>query len=293
MWVEGHGGKVTGAVLRRRMEGRRERVEPGPIMGFNALYLDPYLWKLHFGGPRPLVMRLAEEGYPIAGVTVSAGVPPKEEAVALWRALHRAGLRINSLKPGNDRELEEVLAIAKAMPELPVIVQIEGGLAGGHHSWEDLDDLLLRHFAALRAQNNVVLAVGGGFGTPERATQYLDGTWAEAYGSRPLPVDAVFLGTAAMACLEAMTSPSVKRALVAARGTDRWVPDGTFVDGVTSGRSQLDASVYYLDTSAARSGRLPHQCPGHESPGQPRRDEILRPPAKPARPDHGPRSTTT
>lgn len=47
----------------------------------------------------------------------------------------------------------------------------------------------------------------------------------------PMPVDAVFLGTLAMATSEAMTSPQVKQALV-------------------------DASIYYLENDAAKAGRL-------------------------------------
>lgn len=281
------GGQVTEAILRLRLEELAERLEPGRAVVFNALYLDPYLWKLHFGGPRPLVVRLIEEGFALRGVTVSAGVPPKDEAVALWRTLHRVGATVNSLKPGNDRELKEALAIAAEIPELPVIIQIEGGFAGGHHSWEDLDDLLLRNFPALRAQRNVIVAVGGGVATPERAGEYIDGTWACRYGSRPLPVDAVFIGTAAMACLEATTSPSVKRALVAAKGTDRWIADGTFVNGVTSGRSQLDASVYYLDTSASRAGRLLDEVAGNEDAVRAKRSEIIAALAKTAKPYFG------
>ncbi|MFO0562784.1 MAG: DUF1729 domain-containing protein [Polyangiales bacterium] len=281
------GGQVTEAILRLRLQELSESLEPGRSIVFNTLYLDPYLWKLHMGGPKPLIVRLAEEGFAITGVTVSAGVPAKEEAVALWRTLNRAGLRVNALKPGNDREIKEALAIAAAVPELTVIVQIEGGHAGGHHSWEDLDDLLLRHYPALRAHSNVIVAVGGGVGTPERAAQYIDGTWAIAYGSRPLPVDCVFIGTAAMACLEAMTSPSVKRALVAAKGTDRWVADGSFDSGVTSGRSQLDASVYYLDTSAARAGRLLDRVAGDEKAVQAHRAEIIAALQKTARPYFG------
>ncbi|MDP3278560.1 MAG: DUF1729 domain-containing protein [Deltaproteobacteria bacterium] len=281
------GGQVTESILRARMDELRELLEPGRSVVFNALYLDPYLWKLHLAGPRPLIVRLADEGYPIAGVTVSAGVPVKEEAVALWRLLNDAGLRVNSLKPGNDRELKEALAIAAAVPDLPVILQIEGGHAGGHHSWEDLDDLLLRHYPAMRAQSNVIVAVGGGIGTPERAATYIDGSWAHAYGARAMPVDAVFVGTCAMACLEARTSPQVKRALVAAAGTDRWIADSAFVAGVTSGRSQLDASVYYLDTSASRAGRLLDRYAGNESAVALHRDEIIAALAKTARPYFG------
>jgi fatty acid synthase len=281
------GGQVTEKILRLRLQELQRTLKPGRGIIFNALYLDPYLWKLHFGGARPLVVRLIEEGYPIEGVTVSAGVPPMEEAVALLRVLNSVGARYNSFKPGNDRELKEVLAIADAAADLQIIVQIEGGHAGGHHSWEDLDDLLLRNYTALRSKPNLHVAVGGGIGTPVRAAKYINGTWANDYGSRSLPVDAVFLGTVAMACLEAKTSQSVKDALVAARGTDRWIADGTFVDGVTSGRSQLDASVYYLDTSAARAGRLLDEVAGNESAVAQRRAEIIDALSKTARPYFG------
>ena len=65
---------------------------------------------------------------------------------------------------------------------------VEGGRAGGHHSWEDLDDLLLDSYAMLRERSNVVLCVGGGIGTPERAADYLTGSWANAHGYPAMPV---------------------------------------------------------------------------------------------------------
>ena len=46
-------------------------------------------------------------------------------------------------------------------------MQLEGGVAGGHHSWEDLDELLIATYAKIRSFNNVILCVGGGIGTPE------------------------------------------------------------------------------------------------------------------------------
>ena len=54
-------------------------------------------------------------------------------------------------------------------------MHIEGGRAGGHHSWEDLDDLLLSTYADLRKLPNITVCVGGGVGTPERAAEYLSG----------------------------------------------------------------------------------------------------------------------
>lgn len=46
------------------------------------------------------------------------------------------------------------------------MVQVEGGEAGGHHSWEALDDLLAATYAEVRACDNLVLVAGGGIGTP-------------------------------------------------------------------------------------------------------------------------------
>src|SRR5262249_28799226 len=146
--------------------------------------------------------------------------------------------------------------IADACPDLTLGVHLEGGKAGGHHSWEDLQDLLARHYDALRRRPNLFLAVGGGIARPAQATAYLTGTWAEPHGLPRMPVDAVFLGTVAMAAREAKTSPAVKQALVAAPGVPTWVLDGKTAGGVTSGKSQLGASIYYMENAAARAGRL-------------------------------------
>ena len=53
-------------------------------------------------------------------------------------------------KPGTVEQIRSVIKIAAEVPTKPVIVHIEGGRAGGHHSWEDLDDLLLATYSELR-----------------------------------------------------------------------------------------------------------------------------------------------
>ena len=58
-----------------------------------------------------------------------------------------------------------LLAIAQACPEQTIGVHLEGGKAGGHHSFEDLQDLLGRQYHALRSRPNIVLCVGGGIAT--------------------------------------------------------------------------------------------------------------------------------
>ncbi|MBT9557035.1 MAG: DUF1729 domain-containing protein [Myxococcales bacterium] len=250
------GGQVTEAILRARLTELRDTLAPGAGVVLNTLFLDPYLWKLHCGGAEPLVCRLRAEGFPLHGVTISAGMPPVEEAAALLRTFVASGLWLNAVKPGTSDQIRHALAIADAVPELTLVIQIEGGKAGGHHSFEDLDDLLITHYAALRTRRNVIVAVGGGVGTPERGTALLSGSWSHAYGLPAMPVDAVFIGTAVMAVREAATSPAVKAALVAAPGTTRWVKDGDRAGGLTSGRSGLDAPIYYLDNAASRFSRL-------------------------------------
>ena len=126
-------------------------------------------------------------------------------------------------KPGTVEQIRSVIRIAAEVPTKPVIVHIEGGRAGGHHSWEDLDDLLLTTYSELRGRANITVCVGGGIGTPERAAEYLSGRWSAVYGYPLMPVDGILVGTAAMACLEATTSPAVKQLLVDTVGTDHWV----------------------------------------------------------------------
>ena len=46
--------------------------------------------------------------------------------------------------------------------------------------------------------------------TPERAADYISGSWSHAYDMPSMPVDGVLVGTAAMTAKEAHTSPQVE-----------------------------------------------------------------------------------
>ena len=267
------GGQVTERVFELRMEELADRLEPGREVVFNALHLDPYLWDLHIRRGA-LVQRARREGLPLCGVTVSAGIPEVAEAVALLDELRDAGLWLNAFKPGTVAQVETVVQIAREAPQHTVFVHLEGGKAGGHHSFEDLDQLLLETYHRVREQPNLVLCVGGGVGTEERAVALLTGEWSEAYGLPAMPVDAVLLGTLAMACKEAKTSPQVKDALVRAAGTNEWVLRGQSKGGIASGLSQLDADIHYLDNPAARCGRLLDEVAGDPEAAERRHDEI-------------------
>ncbi|WP_221042188.1 type I polyketide synthase [Mycobacterium senriense] len=286
-WAElAGGGQVTEEIFADRVEQLAGLLEDGRTYQFNALFLDPYLWKLQVGGKR-LVQKARQSGAAIDGLVVSAGIPDLEEAVELIEELGEVGISHVVFKPGTVEQIRSVIRIATEVSTKPVIAHIEGGRAGGHHSWEDLDDLLLATYSELRSRSNITVCVGGGIGTPERAADYLSGRWAQAYGFPLMPIDGILVGTAAMAAKEATTSPSVKRMLVETQGTDRWIGAGKASGGMASSRSQLGADIHEIDNSASRCGRLLDEVAGDADAVAERRDEIIAAMANTAKPYFG------
>ncbi|MGB3481949.1 MAG: fatty acid synthase subunit beta domain-containing protein [Mycobacterium sp.] len=286
-WAElAGGGQVTEQIFNDRLEELKSLLEPGRAIQFNSLFLDPYLWKLQVGGKR-LVQRARQSGAPIDGLVVTAGIPDLEEAVELIEELGTVGISHVVFKPGTVEQIRSVIRIAAEVPTKPVIVHIEGGRAGGHHSWEDLDDLLLATYSELRGRANITVCAGGGIGTPERAAEYLAGRWSLRYGFPLMPVDGILVGTAAMATLEATTSPQVKQLLVDTKGTDQWVGAGKAQGGMASGRSQLGADIHEIDNTASRCGRLLDDVAGDADAVAERRDEIIAAMANTAKPYFG------
>nr|WP_268236307.1 type I polyketide synthase [Hoyosella rhizosphaerae] len=268
------GGQVTEELFTQRVKELEEQLAPGRAVQFNALFLDPYLWKLQLGG-RKLLQKARAGGAPFDGVTISAGIPELDDALAIIDDLTAAGLSYISFKPGTVAQIRSVIRIAAEVPDQPIIVHIEGGRAGGHHSWEDLDDLLIDTYAELRSRSNIVIAAGGGIGTPDRAADYLTGRWAIQHGFPVMPVDAILIGTAAMAAREATTSPEVKRLLVQTQGTDQWIASGAATGGMSSGRSQLGADIHEIDNAASRCGRLLDAVAGDAAAVDAQREEII------------------
>ncbi|AHD19230.1 3-oxoacyl-ACP synthase [Rhodococcus pyridinivorans SB3094] len=274
-WAElAGGGQVTEQIFADHVAELTELLEPGRAVQFNSMFLDPYLWKLHVGGKR-LVPKARAAGAPFDGVVVTAGIPELDEAVQIISDLREAGIEHVAFKPGTVAQIRSVIRIANEVPDYPVIAHIEGGRAGGHHSWEDLDDLLLDTYAELRTRPNLVLCVGGGIGTPEKAAEYLTGRWSTVYGFPAMPLDGILVGTAAMATLEATTAPEVKQLLVDTPGTPDWVAAGTATGGMASGRSQLGADIHEIDNAASRTGRLLDEVAGDADAVAARRAEIV------------------
>ncbi len=259
-WAElAGGGQVTEQIFADNVARLTELLDEGRTAQFNTLFLDPYLWKLQVGGQR-LVQKARMAGAPFDGLVISAGIPELEDAVTIMEDLHEAGISHVVFKPGTVKQIRQVLAIAREV-DTSVIAHIEGGVAGGHHSWEDLDELLLATYADLRSVENLVVCVGGGIGTPERAVDYLTGSWARAHGEAAMPVDGVLIGTAAMATKEATTTDSVKQLLVDTPGITGWVGAGRSDGGITSGRSQLGADIHEIDNGASAAAACSTRSP--------------------------------
>lgn len=263
-WAElAGGGQHTDDILQENLHTLRRLLKPGVNAQFNALYLAASQWRRQIEGPNS-ILRARAAGMPINGVVISAGIPPVEEAVELVEKLHAANIPWVAFKPGTSAQVEEVLRIADALPDTTIIMQLEGSAAGGHHSLEGLDEVLVATYARIREHDNVLLAVGGGIGTPARGAEYLLGTWAQRFGLPAAPVDAIMVGTAVIAAKESTSSESVKQALVAAHSGD-----------VVSGRSDLGADIHELDNSFARAGRLLDEVAGDAAAVEARRAEII------------------
>ncbi|VEH06240.1 type I polyketide synthase [Corynebacterium kutscheri] len=260
-WAEmAGGGQYSEEVFNFNNTNLQKQLEPGRSAQFNSMFFDRYMWNLQFGQQR-IVSKARAAGSAINGVTISAGIPELEEASQLIKDLRRDGYPFIAFKPGTVAQIYSVLDIAQANPEQEIIMQVEDGHAGGHHSWVDLDQLLLSTYKDIRHHRNVVLVVGGGIGTPEKAAAYITGSWARSYGHKNMPVDGILVGTAAMACKEAKTTPAVKQILVntpgvAADDEGGWVGRLKTKGGMTSGQSHLLADLYEIDTDFAKASRL-------------------------------------
>ncbi|MCS4535295.1 type I polyketide synthase [Corynebacterium sp. HS2168-gen11] len=286
-WAElAGGGQVTPEILAANLAKLEDLLDPGVNVQFNSMFLDPRLWKLQIGGKR-LIPKARANGAPIDGIVITAGAPRHDDAIALVKQLRAEGFPWVAFKPGAVRHIQKNLAVAREIPEIPVILHVEGGKAGGHHSWEDLDELLIATYDEIRQHQNVVLCVGGGIGTPEIAADYITGSWSQRYGLPKMPVDGVLVGTAAMATLEAKTSSSVKQLLVETQAIEGWCGASSAVGGLSSGKSQLGADIYEIENSFAKAGRLLDEVAADAEAIEARKAEIIAAINKTAKPYFG------
>jgi len=245
------GGHYNAAAVRAKIAEIQSNIPAGVGITLNSLYINPK----QFGFQFPLWQEMRKEGLPIEGFCVAAGIPTTEKAVEIIDGLKDAGIKHVSFKPGSVDGIRQVVNIAAANPDFPIILQWTGGRAGGHHSFEDFHQPVLQTYRAIRKQSNISLVGGSGFGAADDVWPYLTGDWSLEYGVQPMPFDGFLFASRVMVAKEAHTSPSVKDLIVACPGVDDGEWEGTYVKptgGILTVRSELGEPIHKVATRGVK-----------------------------------------
>ncbi|KAH7884386.1 hypothetical protein F5I97DRAFT_1968464 [Phlebopus sp. FC_14] len=246
------GGHYSAAALRTKVSEIQSKVPAGVGLTLNSLYINPR----QFGFQFPLWQEMRREGLPIEGFCVAAGIPSTEKAAEIIEGLRSAGIKHVSFKPGSVDGIRQVVNIAAANPDFPIILQWTGGRAGGHHSYEDFHMPILRTYSSIRQHDNIILVAGSGFGGADDLWPYLTGDWSkEMYNAQPMPFDGFLFASRVMVAKEAHTSSSVKDLIVTASGVDDKEWEKTYVKptgGILTVRSELGEPIHKVATRAVK-----------------------------------------
>jgi enoyl reductase-like protein/malonyl CoA-acyl carrier protein transacylase/acyl dehydratase len=245
------GGHYNEKSLRSKVDKIMNLTHPGEGITLNILFLNVRQWGFQY----PLVQIMRQEGLPMEGVCVAAGVPSLDVANEILSNLQAAGIRHVSFKPGSVETIRQVIAIAAANPTMPVIMQWTGGRAGGHHSFEDMHQPILETYSAIRRQSNIVLVGGSGFGGADDTLPYITGDWALKFNYPPMPFDGILFGSRMMVSKEGLASPDVKKAIVDAAGVDDHEWEKTYsgpAGGIITVRSELGEPIHKIATRGVR-----------------------------------------
>ena len=208
------GGHFMTKMLDDKIAYIQENTAPGEGVSLNMLFLNQFLWAQQF----PHVQEMRRRGVPIEGITIAAGVPSMDKAKEYIAGFSSAGVKHISFKPGAESSIKQVIAIAEEHPDVPCIMQWTGGRAGGHHSFEDQHEPILRTYGLCRRVPNLILVAGGGLGDSESTLRWMTGEWSTKFGRPPMPFDGVLMGSRLMVAKEAETSDAVKKLIVDAPG---------------------------------------------------------------------------
>ena len=163
---------------------------------------------------------MRQEGLPVEGFCVAAGIPSTEKAAEIIEGLRNAGIKHVAFKPGSVDGIRQVVDIAASNMDFLIILQWTGDHAGGHHSFEDFHQPISVTYQSIRKQSNISLVAGSGFGAGEDVWPYLTGDWSIQYDVQPMPFDGFLFASRVMVAKEAHTSSSVKDLIVAAPGVN-------------------------------------------------------------------------
>ncbi|CBF73431.1 hypothetical protein AN7873.2 [Aspergillus nidulans FGSC A4] len=238
------GGYHDAAGMRSALTRLVNLIPAGRGITVNLIYANPRA----MGWQIPLLVQLRQEGLPITGLTIGAGVPSPDIASEYIRDL---GLSHISFKPGSKEAIDNVLRIAESNPGFPIILQWTGGRAGGHHSYEDFHEPILDRYAQIRAYPNLILVAGSGFGGSDDTIPYITGSWSKKLGYAAMPFDGVLVGSRVMTAKEARTSPAVKQAIVDTPGVPDSQWEGTYkkaTGGIITVKSEMGEPIHKLAT---------------------------------------------
>ncbi|OQS01704.1 fatty acid synthase subunit alpha [Achlya hypogyna] len=245
------GGLPRPSIFDTKVNDLVSRLTPGNGIYLNLLYLNAKQWAFQF----PMIKKMRQEGIPIEGVTVAAGIPTPEKADQVLTELLSVDIKVVSFKPSSIASILEVLTIAQRHPAATIVVQWTGGRAGGHHSFEDFHAPLLATYAAIRRHPNVLLVVGSGFGSAAQSYPYLTGDWSVAFDEPKMPCDGILVASRVMVAKEAATAEDVKSLLVATPGIANEADWETSYDGSAGGvitlKSELGEPIHKIENRGA------------------------------------------
>ena len=113
------GGLSRPSFFKDRITTLLKKLRPGAGIALNLLYLNAKQWGFQF----PLACQMRKDGFPIESITIAAGVPSADVADSIIRQMRECGMRYASFKPGSKDAILNVLAIARANPDYPVVLR--------------------------------------------------------------------------------------------------------------------------------------------------------------------------
>lgn len=240
------GGYFEPVLMTKAIDKVVANIKPGYGLGINLIYVNPRM--LQWG--IPLIKDLREKGYPIQSLTIGAGVPSLEVATEYIEEL---GLTHLGLKPGSIDAISQVITIAKAHPNFPIVLQWTGGRGGGHHSFEDFHQPIFQMYSKIRRCANIVLVAGSGFGSADDTYPYLTGSWSSKFNYPPMPFDGVLFGSRVMTAKEAKTSLEAKKLITQCPGVEDSKWEQTYkkpTGGIVTVKSEMGEPIHKIATKA-------------------------------------------
>ncbi|RMZ44106.1 hypothetical protein AFCA_013146 [Aspergillus flavus] len=242
------GGYHTADSMASAIDQLVKNIPAGQGITCNLIYANPRAirWQI------TLLRRLSHAGVAIDGLTFGAGVPSLDVVKEYIQTLN---LRHIGFKPGSAAAIRDVVSIARAHPNFPVILQWTGGRGGGHHSCEDFHAPILNVYGLLRQQPNIYMVAGSGFGSSGSIYPYLTGSWSATMGYASMPFDGVLLGSCMMVAKEAHTSKAVKDIITSTSGLDDNDWEKTYdgpAGGIVTVLSELGEPIHKIATRGVR-----------------------------------------